>query len=145
MTPEYKNEKKPINPMVATVLIIAVTLIAAVAIGGFVFGIFSSAAGEYAHAEINSTSCIATNKTISCIIEISNTGNAPIVITGSEITVTGQVDSSVKMNDILSEHLTNYNLTINYAPIIPIPKGNVIVGVITFDTGMELLFTSELK
>ena len=35
------GQRKAISPIIATVLIIAVTLIASVAIGGFVFGIFA--------------------------------------------------------------------------------------------------------
>src|SRR5437660_7735113 len=44
MNPRYgKNgQRRAISPIIATVLIIAVTLIASVAIGGFVFGIFRS-------------------------------------------------------------------------------------------------------
>ncbi len=43
MNPRYgKNgQRRAISPIIATVLIIAVTLIASVAIGGFVFGIFA--------------------------------------------------------------------------------------------------------
>src|SRR5271169_3542280 len=43
---KFSGHRKAISPIIATVLIIAVTLIAAVAIGGFVFGIFGSSSNS---------------------------------------------------------------------------------------------------
>src|SRR5271154_4650843 len=51
-------QRKAISPIIATVLIIAVTLIAAVAIGGFVFGIFGSASSS-AQVQVTSQNLLA--------------------------------------------------------------------------------------
>jgi flagellin-like protein len=75
-----KMNRKAISPIIATVLIIAVTLIAAVAIAGFVFGIFSSGAST-AQVSVTSITCSASNK--SCVIVLTNSGNAVTNPTGS--------------------------------------------------------------
>src|ERR1019366_2870651 len=80
---KYGQQRRAISPIIATVLIIAVTLIAAVAIGGFVFGIFGSAS---ATANIAVTTVIApaagfkvgagSSAALTC-------GTAPIVTPGA--------------------------------------------------------------
>jgi flagellin-like protein len=69
----HARERKAISPIIATVLIIAVTLIAAVAIAGFVFGIFSSGAST-AQVAVTAVSCSASGN--SCMMTLTNTGNA---------------------------------------------------------------------
>ncbi len=67
-----KYERKAISPIIATVLIIAVTLIAAVAIGGFVFGIFGSASNT-AQVEVTAVTLgVATTDTQQLLL--TNTG-----------------------------------------------------------------------
>src|SRR5712664_4937301 len=62
MNPRYgKNgQRKAISPIIATVLIIAVTLIASVAIGGFVFGIFAQGQNS-AQVAVTGTALIAAD------------------------------------------------------------------------------------
>ncbi len=55
------GQRKAISPIIATVLIIAVTLIAAVAIGGFVFGLFGSSSST---AQVTATSASITAGTV---------------------------------------------------------------------------------
>ena len=70
-----KYGRKAISPIIATVLIIAVTLIAAVAIGGFVFGIFGSASNT---AQIEVTSVV-----LSASIIVSPAGHIGLTNTGT--------------------------------------------------------------
>ena len=100
-------QKKAISPIIATVLIIAVTLIAAVAIGGFVFGIFGSAS---ATANIQVTAAVApaaafigtpASTVYTCAsaatavttnlayLSLVNTGTASATVTGVTITWAG--------------------------------------------------------
>src|SRR5438552_9706810 len=53
------GKRRAISPVISTVLIIAVTLIAAVAIGGFVFGIFSQGQNS-AQIAVTGTALLAT-------------------------------------------------------------------------------------
>src|SRR5689334_2143472 len=81
--------RRAISPIIATVLIIAVTLIAAVAIGGFVFGIFGSSSST-AQVSVTSQNLVAasnllagTTATFACNVAgaannlvLTNTGTA---------------------------------------------------------------------
>jgi len=100
-----KYGRKAISPIIATVLIIAVTLIAAVAIGGFVFGIFgsSSNSGEIqvtGIALVGATLAAGTGGNLSptCAtgaspdsITLTNTGTAAASATSMSITYGGAV------------------------------------------------------
>jgi flagellin-like protein len=102
------SHRRAISPIIATVLIIAVTLIAAVAIGGFVFGIFGSASSS-AQVQVTSQDLVAadmlstnTAAAPTCNIPaaaqvndltLTNTGTAATSVTGVTITWAGQVNS----------------------------------------------------
>ena len=99
------SQRRAISPIIATVLIIAVTLIAAVAIGGFVFGIFgsSSNSGEIqvtGIALVASVESSSAGDTVSCQITsaansltLTNTGTAAASVTAVSITFGGVVYS----------------------------------------------------
>src|ERR1700691_2150263 len=100
------GRKKAISPIIATVLIIAVTLIAAVAIGGFVFGIFGSASSS-AQVQVTSQNLVAADLLSSntaaaptCSITgaandltLTNAGTAATTVTGVTVTWAGAVNS----------------------------------------------------
>src|ERR1700739_2140754 len=96
-----KYGRKAISPIIATVLIIAVTLIAAVAIGGFVFGIFGTAS-QTAQVSVTTVTLRAgdslaagTTKPHTCgaatqsYMTLTNSGTASATITGVTITWAG--------------------------------------------------------
>jgi flagellin-like protein len=62
MNPRYgrNGQRRAISPIIATVLIIAVTLIASVAIGGFVFGIFAQGQNS-AQVAVTGTALLAVD------------------------------------------------------------------------------------
>jgi len=100
------GQRKAISPIIATVLIIAVTLIAAVAIGGFVFGIFGSASSS-AQVQVTGQNLVAADLLVgnaaaapTCSIAgaaddltLTNTGTAATTVTGVTITWAGAVNS----------------------------------------------------
>lgn len=69
-----RKNRKAISPVLATVILIAITLIAAVAIAGFVFGLFGSFTST-AQVQANSPSCTKIALSV-CTIQMSNTGSA---------------------------------------------------------------------
>jgi archaeal type IV pilus assembly protein PilA len=97
------SQRRAISPIIATVLIIAVTLIAAVAIGGFVFGIFgsSSNSGEIqvtGIALVANTESSAGAGSVTCVtysaansLTLTNTGTAATTVTAVSITFGGAV------------------------------------------------------
>jgi len=72
--------REAISPVLATVILIAITLIAAIAIAGFVFGLFGTYTNT-ARVEAISYSCSGTPEV--CTIGLQNIGTANTALTGS--------------------------------------------------------------
>jgi flagellin-like protein len=81
-----KRNRKGISPIIATVIIIAITLIAAVAIGGFVFGLFGSFTST-AQVLVSSASCTVAAPVV-CTLTLSNSGTANTAVLASTFTLT---------------------------------------------------------
>jgi len=89
------RRRKAISPVLATVILIAITLIAAIAIAGFVFGLFGTfTSGQ--NLQLVGTACAhtaggakvfgtATAHADSCVLALTNTGGASASITGCSI------------------------------------------------------------
>ncbi|MBI3023896.1 MAG: type IV pilin N-terminal domain-containing protein [Thaumarchaeota archaeon] len=99
---EYRqHQRKAISPIIATVLIIAVTLVASVAIGGFVFGLFGSSTvtAQVQAIAASIPSSISTGSTFTAVCataqgaagytQFSNTGTANTIISTISITFGG--------------------------------------------------------
>ena len=78
--------RKAISPVIATVILIAITLIAAIAIAGFVFGLFGSFTST---AQISATSAVITGSTRSGTITFQNTGAANGAVNSISLTYGG--------------------------------------------------------
>jgi archaeal type IV pilus assembly protein PilA len=70
-----KNKRKAISPVLATVILIAITLIAAIAIAGFVFGLFGSFTSS-ANVSASVTSCQYNGTHEICDLSLINSGSA---------------------------------------------------------------------
>ena len=99
---EYKRGRKAISPIIATVLIIAVTLVASVAIGGFVFGLFGSSTNTAQVTTINSAlihlasgaglavTCSGAQGTPAMgFVQLTNLGTANVAVTAVSLTFGG--------------------------------------------------------
>jgi len=71
--------RNAISPILATVLLIAITLIASIAIAGFVFGLFGTFTST-AQVSAGTVSCSGTPEV--CTVPLQNTGTANTSITG---------------------------------------------------------------
>jgi flagellin-like protein len=80
------QKRKAISPVIATVILIAITLIAAIAIAGFVFGLFGSFTST-AQVLVSSASC-TTGVTPACTLTLSNSGTANTAVVASTFTLT---------------------------------------------------------
>jgi len=78
----HRKNRKAISPVLATVILIAITLIAAVAIATFVFGIFGTSASP-ATLSIVSSSVSCSHATGLCTMNVANGGTAGGSITGA--------------------------------------------------------------
>jgi len=71
--------KKAISPVIATIILIAITIVIAVAVAGWVFGLFKSYSGGPAVQILaSSSSCKAS--TGQCTIFVDNTGNNAVQV-----------------------------------------------------------------
>jgi flagellin-like protein len=86
--------KKAISPVIATIILIAITIVIAVAVAGWVFGLFKSYSGGPAVQILaSSSSCQAS--TGKCTIYVDNTGNNAVqvnsvLLNGNPISISPQ-------------------------------------------------------
>ena len=86
-----KSKRKAISPVLATVILIAITLIAAIAIAGFVFGLFGTFTST-ARVSATAVSCQsqATNTSRAyCVVILTNNGNSPTTVQACSYTGSG--------------------------------------------------------
>ncbi len=79
------NKRKAISPVLATVILIAITLIAAIAVTGFIFGLFGSFRNT---PQVSAQSTIGSDLTGE--IDLYNSGTSPAIIEGVTMTYNGQ-------------------------------------------------------
>jgi flagellin-like protein len=96
------KHRKAISPVLATVILIAITLIAAVAIAGFVFGLFGSFTSS-AQVSAHVTKCTAgpagsAAHNNECTLTLTNTGTSNVSVVGGSVQIGG---SSVACNGAL--------------------------------------------
>ena len=154
------GQRKAISPIIATVLIIAVTLIAAVAIGGFVFGIFGTSS-QAAQISVTGTTITAAGfgtgsaGTITCVtsapaspyLTLTNSGSAGAQVTGVVITWAG-VNNNFAMTATCTVGAAGSASAVTYAEFVATPKVSVLAvagqtysGTVTLSNGAQLLFT----
>ena len=162
MNPRYgKNgQRRAISPIIATVLIIAVTLIASVAIGGFVFGIFAQGQNS-AQVAVTGTALLASSfltggstKTFTCAttssgsyLTLTNTGSgsasvATISFTwaGGNTAYTGPTNCNIGASG--SSTATTYLLFPVTSTVSPSAiSGQTYTGTVTLSNGAQLLLT----
>jgi flagellin-like protein len=88
-----RKNRKAISPVLATVILIAITLIAAVAIAGFVFGLFGSFTSS-AQVSAQVTSCTNNAPNDVCVVLLTNTGTSNVVATGCSIQISGSAKTA---------------------------------------------------
>ena len=79
--------RKGISPVLATVILIAITLIAAIAVIGFVFGLF----GQFQNPpQVTASSSLSSQSGISGGVTLYNSGSSPASVVGISLTYNGQ-------------------------------------------------------
>ena len=156
---------RAISPIVATVLIVAVTLVGSVAVAGFVFGVFgtstNSAEVAVTGGSLRSGDFLSTNsgKTFTCgnfvgsFLTISNTGTGGTAVTAATITWAGQVTtftlaagSSCTVGASGSTTATQ-NLLFTASSLLTISAraGGTFTGSVILGTGAVLLYTGVFQ
>ena len=140
-----RNGRKGISPVLATVILIAITLIAAIAISGFVFGLFGTFTST-AIVSAQEQSCAGTPET--CTVTLYNSGTANTSLMGTcsmsfggntYLGTAAIVSGSLKGGSSASVTCTS-NTAGSHAP-----AGSSITGYINVGTGAEVLFAAPAQ
>ena len=136
-----KHRRKGISPVLATVILIAITLIAAVAIGGFVFGLMGTFTSV---AEVKAIAYNCTGTPEVCTVSLSNIGTANASVMGScSLTMGGTIYQGVAT--VVSGSLTGgstASVTCTGPAGSHASVGSTIEGSILISNGADVLFSA---
>jgi flagellin-like protein len=131
--------RKAISPVLATVLLVAITLIASVAVGGFVFGLFGTFTST-AQVSAGTVSCSGTPEVCTLMLQNTGSGNAAITGTcnlnfagGSYVSTAALVSGSLQAGGSATVRCTGP--ASQHAP-----AGAQVTGYVTLGNGAEVLF-----
>jgi len=159
-----RRGREAISPIVATVLIVAVTLVASVAIAGFIFGVFGSSTNSaqvaVTAAFLKAGDFLLTNAgtSFTCgnpagsFVTLSNTGTAGTSVTGAVINWGGQTNSFVLATGsactLGSSGCVCATQSLLFASSklgINAVSGGTFTGTVTLASGAVLIFTGQFQ
>jgi flagellin-like protein len=137
-----RKNRKAISPVLATVILIAITLIAAIAIAGFVFGLFGSFTSS-AQVSAQDTSCVGA--TDYCKVSLTNSGTSNVAVTGCSIQIAG----TARLNTTASLTTARFNVpasgsaTFNCVPAAVTAQtvGSQAIGSFSLSNGASVPFS----
>jgi flagellin-like protein len=142
-----KKNRKAISPVLATVILIAITLIAAIAIAGFVFGLFGSFTSS-AQVSAQVTSCIAgpaassANNNV-CTVVLTNTGTSNVAVTGGSVQIAGTAhtcNGALALNTIAASSSAQF-VCLQLAATPGQTVGSQAIGTVTLSNGASVPFS----
>jgi len=139
------GKRKAISPVLATVILIAITLIAAIAIAGFVFGLFGTFT-KTAAVSASVTSCVYNGTNEVCSLSMINSGTSNTNANACSMTFKGTTVTGTLAFVAPSTSLT---LTAGQTSYITCTgggdagAGNAITGTVTTSNGGSILFSGS--
>jgi archaeal type IV pilus assembly protein PilA len=111
---KFKKNTKALSPVVASIILIAVTVAVSVVVAAWMGGMTIGLMGNAEQATITNIGFQTYgNGTQSLVVTVSNTGNAPITVTNAYINTIAIISSNPAMpNEILKESSENMELPI---------------------------------
>ncbi len=139
------RRRKGISPVLATVILIAITLVAATSIAGFVFGLMGTFTSTAA-VSASSVSCSGTPE--SCLLSATNTGTGSTAITGvCQMTFGGAAylgTATMVSGSLNGGSAAQIRCTSNTA-LSHSPAGSQITGSFTVGNGADVLFSAPAQ
>jgi len=140
-----RNKRKAISPVLATVILIAITLIAAIAIAGFVFGLFGSFTSS-ANVSAAVVSCTTSNPggagTVTCVLSATNSGTANTNALSCSFKYGGNTYTATTATTTLTAGKSTTVTCASSVATLPDPgAGNAITGFISTSNGASVPFT----
>jgi flagellin-like protein len=144
MTRVLRRKSKAITPVLATVILIAVTLVSALAAAGYMFGLLGTFANS-AVVSAGAASCSGTPEV--CTLFLHNIGSASTTITGTCSLKFGgasyQGSSAVVSGNLNSGNVASITCT---APGgAHANSGSQITGSITLSNGAQVLYSGSAQ
>jgi flagellin-like protein len=141
------KRRKAISPVLATVILIAITLIAAIAIAGFVFGLFGSFTSS-ANVSATALACYTNpgNHTAYCELNVQNTGTSNAAVTAASIKIAGITTAVATFNPAVPATITaggaSVHLWVHMAAAVQGGvAGSQVSGSLTMSNGASVPFT----
>jgi len=141
------RRRKAISPVLATVILIAITLIAAIAIAGFVFGLFGSFTST-ARVSVISTSLAhnAASPYMTGSIQIQNIGTSNTNVNGMTVTYGGvtcapQINSATPLPVTAGVASVTVSLTAVVSCTVATTAGEAFVGSLSLSNGGQVPFS----
>lgn len=135
---KYKRNTKALSPVVASIILIAVTVAVSVVVAAWMSGSIFGLMGNTEQATITNLDLTDTSQVIATV---QNTGNAPITITSAF--VNGQAataDLTTPLGEILAEASDSYILTVTGVDPL-FASGEQVTVKLTTSAGNNLLLT----
>ena len=139
-----RRQRKAISPVLATVILIAITLIAAVAIAGFVFGLFGTFTST-ARIQASVTACNYNTLVAgaeACQLILTNSGNANAATTAAcSLTYGGATHAGVVGGGGTVTAGSTLTVTCAYTVGATATVGSQITGSVILSNGGNALFS----
>ena len=129
--------KKGISPVIATIILIAITIVIAIAVAAWVFGLFKSYTGGPA-VTINAAQSSCSGSSGTCTLVVSNQGGNSVSIVGA--TVNGQTWSVIGGTVTVSAG-TQTNVAISPPASGVITAGQTLTITLQLNTGSTVTTT----
>ncbi|MDA4123923.1 MAG: type IV pilin [Thaumarchaeota archaeon] len=136
---KYGKQRKAISPVLATVILIAITLIAAIAIAGFVFGLFGSFTSS-AQVSAQVVGCTAVANTV-CTINLLNSGTSNANTVGSSIKYGGVTYTGNACGGVTATAGATTPATCTMTAAVVPTHGSAFTGSISLSNGASVPFT----
>jgi flagellin-like protein len=137
-----RKNRKAISPVLATVILIAITLIAAIAVAGFVFGLFGSFTST---ARISVTSATIPDTPVSTTaapaLYASNTGTSNAQVTAMTLTYGGVTCVPVVTATTITAGAGPTNIVFAAGTCLAGTSGGAYVGSLSLSNGGQVPFS----
>ncbi|MGD0319267.1 MAG: type IV pilin [Nitrososphaerales archaeon] len=132
-----------ISPILATILLIAVTVIAALSVAGLVFGLLGSFTST---ATVTAQAATCMTSTGVCDVTLINTGASSVTMTGCSVQVAGKADASTTFGHDNPVTTIGASSSLDAvcragAPYTGQTVGSLAVGSFSMNNGASVLFS----
>ena len=142
------KSRKAISPVIATIILVAVTLVISVAVGGYIFGLFGGYT-QTAQAQITSSALIknaAGGNPPTVTLQASNTGVTAVTATGGTLTIGGATYVLTVNGTVPATSLpVALPATVTGLLSSAINVGQTYTGIITFSNGAQVPFSGVVR